>query len=37
MDKFEETIKYVQNQLVQAPFRLRSYVQDEQGKKYPQE
>ncbi|HAM88762.1 MAG: hypothetical protein US93_C0002G0096 [Candidatus Falkowbacteria bacterium GW2011_GWD2_38_42] len=32
----EETLKYVQNQLVQAPFRLQSYVQDEQGKKYPQ-
>ena len=36
MEKSEEIIKYVQNQLVQAPFRLRSYVQDEQGKKYPQ-
>lgn len=32
----EETLKYVQNQLVRAPFRLQSYVQDEQGKKYPQ-
>jgi len=32
----EEILKYVQNQLVQAPFRLQSYVQDEQGKKYPQ-
>ncbi len=32
----EEALKYVQNQLVQAPFRLRTYVQDEQGKKYPQ-
>ena len=32
----EEILKYVQNQLVQAPFRLKSYVQDEQGKKYPQ-
>lgn len=32
----EEILKYVQNQLVQAPFRLRSYIQDEQGKKYPQ-
>lgn len=32
----EETLKYVQNQLVQAPFRLKSYTQDEQGKKYPQ-
>lgn len=32
----EETLKYVQNQLVQAPFRLKSYTQDEQGKKFPQ-
>ena len=32
----EEILKYVQNQLVQAPFRLRTYTQDEQGKKYPQ-
>ncbi|MSU75618.1 MAG: ATP-binding protein [Candidatus Magasanikbacteria bacterium] len=32
----EEVLKYLQNQLVQAPFRLRTYVQDEQGKKYPQ-
>ncbi|RJQ30191.1 ATP-binding protein [Candidatus Parcubacteria bacterium] len=32
----EETLKYVQNQLVQAPFRLRSYTQDEQSKKFPQ-
>ncbi|MCX6789872.1 MAG: ATP-binding protein [Candidatus Gribaldobacteria bacterium] len=32
----EEILKYVQNQLVQVPFRLRSYIQDEQGKKYPQ-
>jgi uncharacterized protein len=32
----EEILKYVQNQLVQAPFRLQSYAQDEQGKKYPQ-
>ncbi|MFH1207856.1 MAG: ATP-binding protein [Patescibacteria group bacterium] len=32
----EEILKYVQNQLVQAPFRLKSYAQDEQGKKYPQ-
>ncbi|MFA6486220.1 MAG: ATP-binding protein [Candidatus Magasanikbacteria bacterium] len=32
----EEILKYVQNQLVQIPFRLRTYVQDEQGKKYPQ-
>ncbi len=32
----EETLKYVQNQLIQAPFRLKSYIQDEQGKKYPQ-
>ena len=32
----EEILKYIQNQLVQAPFRLQSYVQDEQGKKYPQ-
>ena len=32
----EEILKYLQNQLVQIPFRLRTYVQDEQGKKYPQ-
>ncbi|OGY80066.1 MAG: hypothetical protein A3B74_05480 [Candidatus Kerfeldbacteria bacterium RIFCSPHIGHO2_02_FULL_42_14] len=32
----EEILEYVQNQLVQAPFRLKSYTQDEQGKKYPQ-
>lgn len=32
----EEILKYVQNQLIQAPFRLKSYTQDEQGKKYPQ-
>lgn len=32
----EETLKYVQNQLVQAPFRLKSYTENEQGKKYPQ-
>ncbi len=32
----EEILKYIQNQLVQAPFRLRTYTQDEQGKKYPQ-
>ncbi|MBI5230463.1 MAG: ATP-binding protein [Candidatus Magasanikbacteria bacterium] len=32
----EETLKYVQNQLFQALFRLKSYAQDEQGKKYPQ-
>jgi len=32
----EEVIKYIQNQLVQAQFRLRSYIQDEQEKKYPQ-
>ncbi|MEK7651945.1 MAG: ATP-binding protein [Patescibacteria group bacterium] len=32
----DEILKYVQNQLVQAPFRLKSYVQDEQGRKYPQ-
>ena len=32
----EEILKYVQNQLVQAPARLKSYTQDEQGKKYPQ-
>lgn len=30
----EEIIKYIQNQLVQAPFRFKSYTQDEQGKKY---
>ena len=32
----EEILKYLQNQFVQAPFRLRTYTQDEQGKKYPQ-
>lgn len=32
----EKLLKYVQNQLVQIPFRLRTYVQDEQSKKYPQ-
>jgi predicted AAA+ superfamily ATPase len=32
----EEILKYIQNQLVQAPFRLKSYTQSEQGKKYPQ-
>ena len=32
----DEILKYVQNKLVQAPFRLKSYTQDEQGKKYPQ-
>lgn len=32
----EEIFKYLQNQFIQAPFRLRTYVQDEQGKKYPQ-
>ncbi|OGY81475.1 MAG: hypothetical protein A3F54_02490 [Candidatus Kerfeldbacteria bacterium RIFCSPHIGHO2_12_FULL_48_17] len=32
----EEITQYVQNQLIQAPFRLKSYTQDEQGKKYPQ-
>jgi hypothetical protein len=32
----EEILKYTQNQLVQAPFRLRTYTQDENGKKYPQ-
>src|SRR3989339_1223504 len=32
----EEILKYLQNQFVQAPFRLRTYVQDERGKKYPQ-
>ncbi len=31
----EEILKYAQNQLVQGPFRLKSYTQDEQGKKYP--
>lgn len=31
----DEILKYVQNQLVQAPFRLKTYTQDEQGKKYP--
>jgi predicted AAA+ superfamily ATPase len=32
----EEILKYIQNQLVQAPYRLKSYTQDEHGKKYPQ-
>src|SRR3989344_4821951 len=32
----EEILKHIQNQLVQAPFRLKSYIQYEQGKKYPQ-
>jgi uncharacterized protein len=32
----EEILKYIQNQLVRAPYRLRSYAQNEQGKKYPQ-
>lgn len=32
----DEILKYVQNQLVQAPFRLKSYTENEQGKKYPQ-
>lgn len=32
----EEILKYLQNQLVQSPFRMQTYVQDEQGKKYPQ-
>lgn len=32
----EEILKYLQNQFVQIPFRLRTYAQDEQGKKYPQ-
>ncbi len=32
----EEILRYIQNQLIQAPFRLRSYAQDEQGKKFPQ-
>lgn len=32
----EEILKYIQNQLVQAPFRLKSYIQDEKGRKYPQ-
>lgn len=36
IENMEETLKYVQNQLVQAPFRLKPYTQDEQGKKYPQ-
>lgn len=31
----DEILKYVQNQLVQAPFRLKTYTQDEQGNKYP--
>jgi len=32
----DEILRYVQNQIVQAPFRLKTYVQDEQGNKYPQ-
>lgn len=36
IDNMDEIIKFVQNQLVQGPFRLKSYIQDEQGKKYPQ-
>lgn len=32
----EEALKYVQNQLVQAPFRLKSYTENEKGSKYPQ-
>lgn len=32
----EEALKYVQNQLVQAPFRLKSYTENEKGNKYPQ-
>src|SRR3989338_3048743 len=36
IENMDEILKYVQNQLVQAPFRLKSYTQDEQGKKYPQ-
>lgn len=32
----DEILKYLQSQLVQAPFRLRTYTQDEQGKKYPE-
>lgn len=32
----EEILKYVQNQFVQAPFRMKPYIQDEQGNKYPQ-
>jgi hypothetical protein len=32
----EEILKYVQNQLIQASFRLRPNTQDEQGRKYPQ-
>lgn len=36
IENMEETLKYVQNQLVQAPFRLKPYTQDEQGKKYSQ-
>src|SRR3990167_4538293 len=36
IENMDEILKYVQNQLVQAPFRLKSYTQDEQGRKYPQ-
>ncbi len=35
MDK-TELLNYLQNQLVQAPFRLKSYTEDERGKKYPE-
>lgn len=31
----EEILKYVQNQLVQAPFRLEHYIQNDSGWKYP--
>lgn len=36
IENMDEILKYVQNQLVQAPFRLKQYTQDDQGKKYPQ-
>lgn len=32
----EEALKYVQNQMVQAPFRLKFYAENEKGDKYPQ-
>lgn len=32
----EEILQYIQNQLVQSPFRLKPYTEDEEGKKYPQ-
>lgn len=31
----DESLNYIQTQLVRAPFRLKTYTEDEQGKKYP--